>query len=43
MKKLEDYIAFGEPLSVPDGTLIFAPGDEGGAFLIVTKGSVRVE
>lgn len=43
MKKLEDYLDAGEPVSVPDGNLIFAPGDESRAFLIVTKGSVRVE
>ncbi|MEO9821941.1 MAG: Crp/Fnr family transcriptional regulator [Paracoccaceae bacterium] len=43
MSKLEDYLAEGDVLSVPDGTLIFAPGDESRAFLIVTEGVVRVE
>jgi len=43
MSKLEDYQAEGEIISVPDGTLIFAPGDESQAFLIVTTGAVRVE
>lgn len=43
MSKLEDYISAGEPIRVPDGQLIFAPGDESRAFLIVTGGAVRVE
>lgn len=43
MPKLEDYLAAGEVVSVPDGTLIFSPGDESRAFLIVTQGTVRVE
>lgn len=43
MSKLEDYIGEGDALSVPDGSLIFAPGDESRAFLIVTHGAVRVE
>ncbi len=43
MSVLTDYIAKGTPLSVPDGTLLFAPGDESRAFLIVTQGVVRVE
>ena len=40
---LTAYIAQGDPLSVPDGTCLFRPGDDGRAFLIVTSGSVRVE
>lgn len=43
MKNLEDYIGEGDVVSVPDGTLIFAPGDPSTAFLIVTSGAVRVE
>ena len=43
MPNLEDYLSEGEILSVPDKTLIFAPGDESRAFLIVTEGVVRVE
>lgn len=43
INKLEDYQAEGEIISVPDGTLMFAPGDESQAFLIVTDGAVRVE
>ena len=43
MPSLTDYLAEGDAVSVPDGTLIFAPGDESRAFLIVTKGAVRVE
>ena len=43
MSTLADYIAEGEPLSVSDGTLIFAPGDESRAFLIVSEGAVRAE
>lgn len=43
MKKLEDYLVEGKAISVPDGTLIFAPGDESSAFLVVTSGAVRVE
>ncbi|MEP1587879.1 MAG: Crp/Fnr family transcriptional regulator [Tateyamaria sp.] len=43
MQTLVDYISQGELLSVPDGSLIFAPGDETRAFLIVTEGVVRVE
>lgn len=40
---LTGYIAQGDPLSVPDGTCLFRPGDDGRAFLIVKAGSVRVE
>jgi len=43
MTTLQDYTADGEILSVPDKTLIFSPGDESHAFLIVTQGAVRVE
>lgn len=43
MSKLGEYLSEGEMITVPDGTLIFAPGDESRAFLIVTEGSVRVE
>jgi len=41
--RLEDYSARGQSLSIADGDLIFAPGDESRAFLIVTAGTVRVE
>ncbi|MEL6640729.1 MAG: Crp/Fnr family transcriptional regulator [Pseudomonadota bacterium] len=37
------YLSQGEAVTAPDGTCIFQPGDEGGAFLIVTQGTVRVE
>ena len=40
---LTAYFAQGDPLSVPDGTCLFRPGDEGRAFLIVRSGTVRVE
>jgi len=43
MKTLEDYICEGDMLSVPEGAMIFAPGDESRAFLIVKSGAVRVE
>lgn len=43
MSNLTDYASEGEIMSVPDGTLIFAPGDESQAFLIVNEGAVRVE
>jgi CRP/FNR family transcriptional regulator len=43
MNKLTDYIKDGEKIAAPDGTLMFAPGDESRAFLIVTSGTVRVE
>lgn len=43
MQTLADYTTQGELVSVPDGSLIFAPGDETRAFLIVTQGVVRVE
>jgi CRP/FNR family transcriptional regulator len=43
MSKLIDYLSEGERISVPDSTLIFSPGDESQAFLIVTSGAVRVE
>ena len=43
MSKLEDYLSEGECISVADGALIFAPGDDSQAFLIVTAGAVRVE
>lgn len=43
MTTLNDYISEGQKISVPDGTLIFSPGDESQAFLIVSEGSVRVE
>lgn len=41
--KLEDYTSHGDVLSIKEGTRVFAPGDESQAFLIVTKGAVRVE
>jgi hypothetical protein len=28
MQKLQDYISHGDMVCVPNGTLIFAPGDE---------------
>lgn len=40
---LSAFAAMGEQISAPDGTCLFQPGDESGAFLIVTQGSVRVE
>lgn len=40
---LTAYFAQGDPLSVPDGTCLFRPGDEGRAFLIIRSGTVRVE
>ncbi|MDA9208465.1 Crp/Fnr family transcriptional regulator [Octadecabacter sp.] len=40
---LIQYQTEGTQLSVPNGHLIFAPGDESRAFLIVKKGVVRVE
>lgn len=43
MTTLTDYKAKGDIISAPDGALIFAPGDESRAFLIVTQGAVRVE
>lgn len=43
MKTLRDYSAKGRPLTVPDGTRMFAPGDDSSAFVIVTHGAVRVE
>lgn len=43
MAGLQDYVSDGKQVSVPDGTLIFAPGDDSQAFLIVTSGAVRVE
>lgn len=43
MTKLQDYTTAGDAMSVPDGTLIFAPGDDSRGFLIVTQGTVRVE
>ncbi len=42
-RNLTNYQAEGVLLSVANGTLIFAPGDKSRAFLIVTKGVVRVE
>lgn len=39
----DSYLAKGDPFAVPDGTCVFQPGDDSGAFLIVTKGIVRVE
>ena len=41
--KLTDYISKGDSLKATDGTCLFEPGQEGSAFLIVTKGTVRVE
>lgn len=43
MSKLSDYKAQGDVISAPAGSLIFAPGDESRAFLIVIDGAVRVE
>lgn len=43
MTTLDSYIAAGQSISFADGALIFAPGDESRAFLIVTRGTVRVE
>ncbi|MEJ6390025.1 Crp/Fnr family transcriptional regulator [Gymnodinialimonas ulvae] len=37
------YTAHGHTISAPDGACLFQPGDESRAFLIVTKGHVRVE
>ena len=41
--KLSDYISNGDALQATDGTCLFEPGQDGAAFLIVTKGTVRVE
>lgn len=38
-----DYAAHGRTINAPDGACLFQPGDESRAFLIVTKGHVRVE
>jgi CRP/FNR family transcriptional regulator len=38
-----DYAAQGSTINAPDGACLFQPGDESRAFLIVTKGHVRVE
>jgi len=43
MTMLKDYVAEGDKITVPDGTVIFAPGDECSGFFIVTAGTVRVE
>jgi len=43
MTNLKTYYSSGESLRVTDGSLIFAPGDESRAFLIVVSGAVRVE
>ncbi len=37
------YASQGSTINAPDGTCLFSPGDESRAFLIVTKGHVRVE
>ena len=37
------YAAHGHAITAPDGACLFRPGDESSAFLIVTKGHVRVE
>ncbi len=37
------YAVHGSTINAPDGACIFQPGDESRAFLIVTKGHVRVE
>lgn len=42
-RTLDALLAQGETVSVPDGTCMFRPGDEGRAFLFVTRGAVRVE
>ncbi len=42
-RTLEAYLDKGDPIAVGDGTCIFQPGNDSSAFLIVTKGSVRVE
>lgn len=43
MSKLVDYLSEGDSIAIPDGSLIFSPGDNSQAFLIVTSGAVRVE
>jgi len=43
MKGLQDYSSEGQTICAPEGAVIFAPGDESHAFLIVTSGTVRVE
>ncbi len=43
MADLKDYSTNGDIIHAPDGTRLFAPGDLSSAFLIVTKGAVRVE
>ena len=40
---LSQFAAYGDVVSVRDGTCLFKPGDECGAFLIVLTGTVRVE
>lgn len=43
MMGLQDYSSEGQTIHAPEGAVIFAPGDESHAFLIVTSGTVRVE
>ncbi len=43
MQTLTKYISEGERICARDKSLIFAPGDESRAFMIVTQGAVRVE
>jgi len=43
MTRLQDYSCEGQTISAPEGAVIFAPGDESRAFLIVKSGTVRVE
>ncbi|WP_415922194.1 Crp/Fnr family transcriptional regulator [Tateyamaria sp. SN6-1] len=43
MAELADYIGAGDALHLEDGAVVFAPGDDARAFMIVTEGTVRVE
>jgi CRP/FNR family transcriptional regulator len=41
--QLTEYLSQGDAVAAPDGACLFRPGDDSGAFLIVTSGAVRVE
>ena len=43
MIDITPYATQGSTIQAPDGACLFQPGDESRAFLIVTKGHVRVE
>lgn len=43
MNTLLEYCQAGQPVDIPDGQLIFSPGDACSSFLIVCDGAVRVE